>query len=163
MPFESSASANCARVALCLGSRARVELAVLGLGIPGPFHRPRVGPPPASRTLHAKIRSLCCTSGAREKLEPSRGNDPRSDAYKATASPLMLAGLGASVGTRTRFHSLATSGLRLAAKACLVVLVGIEPTCTSYPFYDVSGRGDTARWHSYTVTIRVLHLERMVS
>lgn len=54
---------------LILDPRARFELAALGLGIPGPFHRPReIGPPPASRTLHAKIRSLCCTSGAREKF-----------------------------------------------------------------------------------------------
>ena len=57
-----------------LDSRARFELAVLGLGIPVPFHRPReIGPPPASRTLHAKIRSLCCTSGAREIIwSPSK-------------------------------------------------------------------------------------------
>ena len=30
--------------ALCLDPRARFELAISGLGIHGPFHRPRVGP-----------------------------------------------------------------------------------------------------------------------
>ena len=73
---------------LLLDSRARLELAALGLGILGPFHRPReFGPPPASRTLHAKIRSLCCTSGARENLEPHQRIELCFRAYKTRYIP----------------------------------------------------------------------------
>ena len=92
------------------------------------------GPPPASRTLPLRLEVYAAHPVRGRNLVPDRGTAPRSEAYKATASLLMLSRRGASVGIRTRFHSLATSGLHLAAKANLVDRSGLEPDS-----YRVSG------------------------
>ena len=133
---------------LFLDSRARFELAVLGLGIPVPFHRPReVGPPPASRTLHAKIRSLCCTSGARENLEPHQRIELCFRAYKTRYIPDRE---GQYWSFRGESDPIPFVGNERAAPVSESNIwssaSGSNRPVTNYPFYAVSERGDTGHW-----------------